>query len=312
MRQNGKLLILVLLVCMLASGSACANASETNYSGPDNDNADFSSDEFTTDPHFIAVRGTFPETIDQEWKNTISDCWLNLTLNVGPSYSEFDTVISNIGVGYDHRLVIELGSAYRGEINDSRIDGMYRKIEEYCREEKGISEIPVVFMWAEDEEDLPLPNYGPEILDKAGNSSSVIAVYGAMPVITEESEKRDWTELLGHSKGREVSPYFAEFGGPVLSYGVSINGYLSVGMNVNTPEKVNESVTDEIYQAIDGRFTQEAGIDEVPVVFFWAEPAVTDEAIDENPTTENNSSAQITPGFTAIMLILCLWLLARR
>jgi hypothetical protein len=292
--KSGKLMVGIFLIILLSSGYAdAANKLFEEYK-----------DEF----NFIAVRGTLPDTIDQEWKYEIRDCWLNLTLNVGPSYSEFDTSISGI-VSDSEVLTVMLGSAYRGEINDSRIDEMYGNIEEYCRQEEGISEIPVVFVWDVDEEDLPLPNYGPEILDKAGNSSSVIAVYGAMPVITEESEKKDWTELLGHSKGREVSPYFAEFGGPVLSYGVSINGYLSVGMNVNTPEKVNESVTDEIYQAIDSRFTQEAGIDEVPVVFFWAEPAVED--IAESPATEGNNSTRSTPGFTAIMLMLCLLFLIK-
>lgn len=75
---------------------------------------------------------------------------------------------------------------------------------------------------------MPLPDYGQEILENAKNDPLVIAVYGTIPVIEQESEKRRWTDLLGHSKEREVSPFFREFGGPVMGYGVSINVYLFV------------------------------------------------------------------------------------
>jgi hypothetical protein len=147
-----------------------------------------------------------------------------------------------------------------------------------------------------------------------------------MPVIEQESEKRRWIDSLGHSMDGEVRPFSAEFGGPVTGYGVSINGYLFVGMDMDSPEKINESGIDEVYQAIDSHFEQEAGITGVPVVFRWEKRAVLDEAIveeestsdeDENPvivgneTTEQDKGANNQlPGFTSILLVVGLVLLA--
>ena len=128
-------------------------------------------EEYAEDSHFIASRGNLPDTIDQEWKNSIRDCWLNITKEVGPSYSEFDSSINSVGGGNDI-LNVYIGSAYEGQINDSRIDEMYQNIESYCDENCGINDVPVVFMWDEDEEDLPLPDYGPEMFEKAANSSA--------------------------------------------------------------------------------------------------------------------------------------------
>lgn len=48
-------------------------------------------------------------------------------------------------------------------------------------------------------------------------------------------------------------------------------------MDMESPEKVNESVIDEIYQAIDKHFEKNAGITEVPVIFRWEERAWIDE-----------------------------------
>jgi hypothetical protein len=294
----------IFLIFLLSSGySDAADAVETNSSG--SDNADSSFDEFTTDPHFIAFRGTLPETIDQEWENLVTECVLSLE----PSYT-IDSSIRDIY--HAEAIEIHLGSAYKGKINESKIDEIYQKIEHHCEQEAGISGIPVVFMWAEDEEDLPLPDYGQEILVKARNSSSVIAVYGTMPVITEESEKREWLDTIKDcidDSGSELHPYMKELGGPMMGYGVSINGYVSVDMDTNNPEKVNESVTDEIYQKINSRFTQEADIDEVPVVFSWTGPSGEDELIDEPLATEENDSTRSTLGFTAIMVMCLLFLI---
>ncbi|WP_052402682.1 hypothetical protein [Methanococcoides methylutens] len=199
-------------------------------------------------------------------------------------------------------------------------------------------------------EDMPLPDYGPEIFEEAKSDPSFIAAYGTMPVIKEKSEKIRWTDLLGHTKDRELDPFFAEFGGAVIGYGVSINGYLSVDMDIENPEKVNESVIDEIYQTIDRHFEQEAGINEVPVIFEWGERVILDEGvaaapspgnedikvvdddgnvitytkdeayfdedgnlviIDNETTQEEPGTNKQTPGFTSIMLIIGLLLSAR-
>lgn len=320
-RKNiGKWLILILFICFLSSGFASADDNESNSF--ESDDISNSIKELTNDPSFIAYRGTIPETIDQEWENSISDCWLNLTL-MGPSYSEFDSSIKSVAAS--NIIIIELGSAYKGKVNDSRIDEIYQKIEDYCEEQEGISEVPVVFMWAQDEEDLPLPDYGPESFEKAKNETGFITTRGTMPVITDADEKVEWTELLvkcSQPLSRPnsiagINPYFTEFGGPVNSFGTNINGYLIVGFEASTPEKVNESVIDEIYQVIDERCEQE-GISDVPVVFIFVhitedegvvDGSDADEASDANlsDTKEKiagNETTNQTPGFTSIMVIL--------
>lgn len=307
-------------------------------------------EEYAEDSHFIASRGSLPETVDQEWKNTIRDCWLNITKEVGPSYSEFDSSINNVGVGNDI-LDVYIGSAYNGQINDSRIDEMYQNIESYCEENCGINDIPVVFLWDEDEEDMPLPDYGPEIFDKAANSSGFITAKGTMPVITDAGEKRDWTDLLVHCSraNDKIDNYFVSSGGPVSSFGTYIDGYLKVGLDSATPERVNDSVIDEIYQTID-EAAKEEGVNEVPAVFMWEHEeeldieiadstsdsgliTIKDEngnyidvdkddvyidengryVLKDNSTTDNSSESntQTTPGFTSIVLIFCLLILCR-
>lgn len=286
--------------------------------------------EYTDNSQFIGYRGNLPSTIDQEWKNSITNCWLDITKNIGPSYSEFDSSI--VTVASDNTvLIMDIDYDYREEINDSRIDEMYWKIEEYCEQQQGVTNIPVVFMWDEDEEDLSLPDYGPEIFEKAANSSRFIAARGTMPVITDESEKRQWTDLLTQCarSNDKIDNYFVSSGEPVVSFGTSIDGYLEVGINSASSGNINDSVIDEIYQTID-EAAQEEGVSEVPVVFIWSGRPQTDEAvydpaiegsgfdnnesleIPDNKTDEKeDESSQTTPGFTSIMLVLCLLILVK-
>ncbi|AKB15839.1 hypothetical protein MSTHC_1521 [Methanosarcina thermophila CHTI-55] len=316
------MLILILFVCFSPSGSAGADDSKLNDSK--SDEISDSIKEFVNDPSFIAYRGNLPEIIDQEWENSIADCWLNLTL-MGQSYSEFDSSIKSVASN-NKVIIVELGSAYKGKIDDSRIDRMYQKIEDFCEEQEGISDIPVVFMWAQDEKNLPLPDYGPESFERAKNETGFITTRGTMPVITGADEKVEWTDLLVKcsqplsrpNSTTGIRPYFTEFGGPVNSFGTSINGYLIVGFEASTPEKVNESVIDEIYQVIDEHCKQE-GISDVPVVFAFI--SITDDLVapaDEPDVNEaddinvSNNEEEITgnettdqmPGFTSIMVIL--------
>jgi hypothetical protein len=303
--KSGKLMVGIFLIILLSSGYADASdAVETNNSV--SYNADSSFDEFTTDPHFIAVRGTLPETIDQEWENLVTECVLSLE----PSYT-IDRSIRDIY--HAEAIEIHLGSAYKGKINESKIDEIYQKIEHHCEQEAGISEIPVVFMWAEDEEDLPLPDYGPEILENAKSDPSVIAVYGTMPVIVEEEEKREWLDTIQEcisSSGSELHPYMKEFGGPLVGFGTNYRGYLSVEFNEDLKNEINDSTIDEIYTIINTH-AKEAGISDIPVVFRLGGTVVEDIATYEPPATEGNNSTRSTPGFTSIMLLLCLLLLMK-
>ncbi|SFM78438.1 hypothetical protein [Methanolobus profundi] len=307
-------------------------------------------EEFAEDSHYIASRGNVPDTIDQEWKNALRDCWLNIIKKVGPSYSEFDSSINNIGVG-NNILNVYVGSAYKGQINDSRIDEMYQNIGSYCEENCGINDVPVVFLWDEDEEDMALPDYGYEMFEKAANSSEFVAARGTMPIITDATEKRDWTDLLVHCSraNDKIDNYFVSSGGPVSSFGTYIDGYLKVGLDSATPERVNDSVIDEIYKTID-EAAQEEGVNDVPAVFMWeheeeidleTDDSTSDSGLvtikDENGTyidvdkdavyidengkyalkdnstidESSESNTHTTPGFTSIMLILCMSIISR-
>jgi hypothetical protein len=318
----GNLLILIFLVCFSLSCPASAGNSELNDS-QHKEISDSSIKELTNDSSFIAYRGTLPEVIGQKWENSIVNCWLNLT-QMGPSYSEFDSSIKNVASN-NKVIIIELGSAYKAEVNDSRIDEIYRKINDYCKRQEGISDIPVVFMWAQDEEDLSLPDYGLESFERAKNETGFITTRGTMPEIHREEEKREWIDLLAkskhllssHSNNTGINTYFTKFGGPVNSFGVNINGYLIVGFEPSTPEKVNESVIDEIYKVIDEHFEKE-GINDVPVVFIFVRitddlaPADGPDANESNNTNlsdnkeknVSNEETNKTPGFTSIMVIL--------
>jgi hypothetical protein len=345
-RDICKWLMLIISVSLLLCGSASAENSELNNS-QFNEISEPSIKGFANDPSFIAYRGILPETIDQEWENSIGNCWLNLT-RMGPSYSEFDSSIKSVASN-NEMLIIELSSAHKEKVDDSKIDEIYQKIEDYCEQQEGISEIPVVFMRAQDEDDLPLPDYGPESFEKDKNETGFITTRGTMPVITDADKKVEWTDLLvkcsqplsrpNNTTG--IRAYFTEFGGPVNSFGTNINGYLIVGFEPSTSEKINESVIDEIYQVIDEHFEQE-GINDVPVVFAFAQitddlaPAErpdTDEEmitimdedgnyidVDKNETyigkdgnlsvkgdettQKTNETINQTPGFTSIMVVL--------
>jgi hypothetical protein len=323
-RSIGKWLILIISVSVFLCAFANADDSELSESEPYE--ISDSVKEFENDPSFIAYRGTIPETIDQDWKNSITDCWLNLN-KIGPSYSEFDISIS--GVAASDVIIIELGSAYKGEVDDSRIDEMYQKIEDYCEKQGGMSDIPVVFMWAQDEEDLPLPDYGPQIFEEAKKNPLCVATRGKMPVITDASEKEEWTDSLVQCSRSLANPsnadtgiqtYFASSGGPVSTFGTNINGYFKVGLEGYSSEKVNESIIDEIYQVIDEQCEKE-GISDVPVVFeFVGYLTVEDDILpeDEIPNVSESDDASLSdneeendtkignqmPGFTSIIAIL--------
>jgi hypothetical protein len=317
-RNICKWMMLIVCVSFLLFGSANANNNELNNSEY-NEISDPSIKEFANDPLFIAYRGTLPETIDQKWENSIADCGLNLT-RMGPSYSEFDSSIKSVAVS--DVIIVELGSAYKEEIDDSKIDEIYQKIEDYCKQKEGISEVPVVFMWAHDEEDLPLPDYGPQIFEGVKNESEFIATRGTMPVITDASEKVEWEETAGnciHSFRDELDRYMLENGGPMVGYGYNYRGYIFVEFDKKSPENVNESIIDEIYLIIDDHSKQE-GVSEAPVVFEWGEvPRLDDLPADEVPdvnesngvnlsgneeeTTGNKTANQI-PGFTSTRAVL--------
>jgi len=339
-RNIGKWLILILFICFLSSSFASADDNESN--GFESNDIPDSIKEFANDPSFIAYRGTLPETIDQEWENSISDCWLDLS-RMGPSYSEFDSSLKSVASN-NKAIIIELGSTYKEEVDNSRIDEIYQKIDDYCERQEGISEIPVVFMWAHDEENLPLPDYGPQIFEEVKNEPDFIATRGTMPVITNSSEKVEWEEKAGKcidSFRDELQSYMLENGGPLVGFGYDYRGYIFVEFDKMSPTSVNDSMIDEIYLIIETHCEQE-GVSEVPVVFEWGEVPIVDEAVGEPDVDEemvtltdkdgnyidvdkentsidkggnatildnktrqkNNENSNQAPGFTSMMVIL--------
>jgi hypothetical protein len=314
MKEIFKLFLCMLIISIMLVGYASAENDESLINSQES-----YLEELTNDPHFIVKRGTFADTIDQEWENSIVDCWLNLT---GPSYYKFDKSIKSVESNNEF-LIVYLGSAYKGEVNDSRIDQMYQKIESYCEENMGLSSVPVVFMWAEDEGDLVMV-YGPDAFENAKNSSSFVASRGNVPTFLDEDERLQWKDDVFDARNvKELEPYFAYYGGPLVSYSFQrYGGYVKVGVNKDTPEKVNDSSINEIYQIFFDHY-EEVGISDIPVVFVWDEVPQTDnsEDIDEPPlmeedfknenTQDGNESSQSTPGFTSIMLVLCLLILVK-
>ncbi|MBP1909739.1 hypothetical protein [Methanolobus bombayensis] len=326
-----KTILLILLVNISLNG--CASASTETF------------EEYAKDSHFITNKGTFTDTIDQEWRNTINNCCTSLPDSY--SYYRFDKAIRTFACS--EFIIVELKSEYKGEINDSRIDKLYQKIEAHCEENTGLSEVPVVFMWAEDEEDI-IYEYDPDSFENAKTSSGFVATMGSVPVFANEAEWLEWSEKVHEARHiKELEQYFSS--GPVISCGFKkYSGYIEVGVNIDSPEQVNDSILSEIYQIIEDHFEEE-GISNIPVVFVWTEMPHTDEAIDtEEPDAyegninvldddgnvitytrdqayfdeegnlviidNNNSqngdvSSQSSPGFTSVMLVMCILILAR-
>jgi hypothetical protein len=188
----------------------------------------------------------------------------------------------------------------------------------YANAETNVSE--------EHAENFSLPDYGPETFEKAANLSGFVVAKGTMPVITDESEKTEWLDLLVQCirANDKIINYYGASGGPVLSFGTNIYGYLSVELDSASLEKVNDSVIDEIYQTID-EAAEEEGVSDIPVVFMWGERAQAEvhededyidnneyiESIDNKNSHDENDIAQTTSGFTSAMLVLCILILTQ-
>jgi hypothetical protein len=314
----GKIMILTILVLFLLLGSTSGANDELN--GSDTIYSNF--EEGKEDSLFIANRGTLPDTIDQEWRNSVNKCWLNMT-KMSLSHSEFDKSI--VGFGCAGYLIVDLNPDYQEKINDSKINEIYLKIDNYCEHESGISDIPVIFMWVDHDEDIPQV-YDPDAFNKAKNSLDFIAARGTVPIFANEDERIEWSDDVFKARHiEELEPYFASFDGPLILYGFKMySGYIEVGVNKDTPEKVNESSISEVYNIIDEHYEEE-GIRDIPVVFIWTGPIVTGSAvIDETPKWMEEYIANLsneeevsdnktikTPGFTTTMLILCLLLVVK-
>jgi hypothetical protein len=167
-------LLLLLFLILSNSGLASDNQTDLNNS-----------------PQFITTRGTIPEKLNKEWNSSLEDCWLHLTKN--KPYSQFDISIVSYGRRGDF-IEVELDPAYQEEINETRIDDIYRKIAVYCEDTDGLSEVPIVFMWTDS--DYSLPDLGQNGFEEAEKKSGFIEARGTIPEITESGKKREWYDQL--------------------------------------------------------------------------------------------------------------------
>ena len=136
----------------------------------------------------------------------------------------------------------------------------------------------------------PLPDYGPEVFEEIKQNPKFIASRGTMPEIREEEDKREWINSLivcSSFSNLSMDPYMIGNGSSVVAFGCSImGGYLYVEFDETTPEYVNESLIDEMYQTIKDHCEQE-GISEVPVVFMWGEMPIEAESVEIVEEAEN-------------------------
>lgn len=271
---------ITLLVTLLLTGTACA----------------FTSD-LENDTQFITTRGTVPDTINQEWENSIIECYFNLTKN--KPYSQFDISIAGYGAHRDNFIEVKLDPAYQEEINETRIDEIYRKISSYCEQNYNLSEVPIVFTWTDS--GYSLPDLGQNDFEEAEKIEGFIEARGTIPEITESGKKREWYGLLyANAPVSKIEQYMISNGGHVVSFGADINGYLIVEFDTTYQTTVNGSTINEMYGLIESHY-KNAGINEVPVVFVGGVEIVADEG-------EAPSETNILPDFTSTMLVFVLFL----
>jgi len=261
------------------------------------------------DPLFISSRGTMPVIKDNEekweWFNQLdrvysNDGWIHPYITNGP--------VLGFELSSNGYLIVRLDADHPEKVNVSIIDEIYQEIDVRCRNE-GISQVPVVFFWQPfNNHVIYVDHNGYYVLNEENDPNSLfvelesnsnfIAARGTMPVITDEGEKREWLDRLGKCLGnsRDMHQYSKGLGGPMISYGIYIDGYAIVELDRDSPDKVNQSLIDEMYLIIDASCKQE-GINDVPVVFEWGE------------TPQEDSAESQIPGFTLPMLILSLLLL---
>ncbi|TQD25181.1 hypothetical protein [Methanolobus vulcani] len=272
---------IALLVTLLLTGTAYAFTSDLEDS-----------------PRFITTRGTVPDTISQEWDNSIIECYFNLTKN--KPYSQFDISIASYGAHRDNWIEVELDPAYQEEINETRIDEIYTKITVYCEQNYNLSEVPIVFMWTDS--DYSLPDLGQNGFEEAEKLSGFIEARGTIPDITESGKKREWYGLLyANAPVSKIEAYMVSNGGHVVSFGTDINGYLTVDFDSTYQTTVNESTIDEMYELIEAHY-EKAGINDVPVVFVGGVEIILDEG-EEAPSETN-----ILPDFSSEMLVFMLFM----
>ena len=160
-----------------------------------------------------------------------------------------------------------------------------------------------------------VPSVGPDDMNYTKNRPVFITFMGTLPIIQEDTEKFEWTFSVIRSTcnlSSDLGSYMHTSGGPVVMTGAGWGGYIEIKLDSNQHENITESVIDEIYQIINVHCEEYEGIKDVPTIFLWDEP------LEENIEKHNESvvianetiETEKASGFTSIMLVLCLLVLA--
>lgn len=164
MVKKSKILTLTLFFSFILSSyyillsSASANGNESNdseYIDEDSTLPDYGPqvfEEAKKHPGFVAFRGTMPIITDTdekvEWTDLLVSCSrpLSNSTNKGilPYFVEFDGPVMGFGTSINGYLLVQFEGYSSEKVNESLIDEIYQLINEQC-EQKGISEVPVVF-----------------------------------------------------------------------------------------------------------------------------------------------------------------------
>lgn len=126
---------------------------------------------------------------------------------------------------------------------------------------------------------------------EAQKKNTLIATYGKEREFYIEDQRREWLNKLNtvHKlSGNYMKPYtYSE--GPVISYGWSIENRIEVGILEGS--EVNNSTLNDIYNVFDS-LGKENGVDDIPVVFFCAEPFKNDIMTEQNAVEETEEAKQ--------------------
>jgi hypothetical protein len=174
--KNTIMRVLIILLCACFLTSIIAGAEES-VSLPDYGPQVF--EIAKQDPWFIDAKGTMPVITDEGEKRE----WLNLLGKGIHNCRYVDRYFKSsggptiaFGLSINGYLFVEFDIDAPGKVNESLINEIYQVIDDGCKQ-KGINDVPVVFMWSQGEildeaivENAQAPDEGMlTIMDENGN-----------------------------------------------------------------------------------------------------------------------------------------------
>ena len=170
-----------------------------------------------------------------------------------------------------------------------------------------------------------LPDYNQEYYESFLDDPMVFAIRGEIPEMKLHNEKLDWIDqnndyLRATLKSEEVKKY-RENSSLNYIFSSNINGALLIEVEIQNKGKFDEEEFVNSVYPMYQKIANDQGIKNIPIYFAYynLSDSVPEEeysqAIEdslENETIENEEKpSQATPGFTSIMLVLCILILVR-